>query len=186
MRQKTKKAATHWHCWRPADPVDANIKGGQRAEMRLKARTARIFGSFINLMKPSLHLQRPEYIMVIKWFDFFLSPFLGPDISLGFTTLIKRNQRQVMKGKFTWAKNFCSATALVSEYIIQCALCGIFSFMFNLCQMSHQEESLTSLMGLQLKKRKLVGEKIVPKWQHFEILMPGDQKEKITFARLHF
>lgn len=85
-------------------------------------------------------------------------------------------------------KNFCSDTALFRGYIIQRALYGIFSFMFNLCQMSYQEESLTGLMGLQLKKKKRqsVKEKIVPKWQHFEILMPWRSKRKIHIPHITF
>lgn len=99
---------------------------------------------------------------------------------------MKGNQLRAMKAKIYLSKNFCNDTAFFFEYIIQHVLHRIFSFMFNLCQMSYQEESLTSLMGLQLKKRQSVIEKIVPKREHFEILMPWRSKRKIHNSHITF
>lgn len=69
-----------------------------------------------------------------------------------------------MRVELTWAKTSAVATAIFSEYIIQHVLYRIFFFMFNLCYMSSQEEAF--------KYKMSVKEKIVPKWQHFKILMP--------------
>lgn len=92
-----------------------------------------------------------------------------------------------MKGKFTCAKTFAAIqlysgdtlfNAPYTEYFPSCLICVR-------CRIRRSLWLVWWAFNWK-KKRQSVKEKIVPKWQHFEILMPWRSKRKIHIPHITF
>lgn len=130
--KEKKTASVVWVC-SPADP--ANAKKPERRDYWLGQREyfERVFSWSYDAVSPS-SADLIHYVHQIILF----SSRVRHQTQLYNYVLLKKISGGWWKLKLTWAKTFAVIQLLFGRYIIQHVFYRIFSFMFNLCQMSSQ------------------------------------------------